>query len=53
MDLGADYCLPPEKVPLYQPETLTTDERDDLKEEIRDLLTKRGAALVAHYYVRR
>lgn len=51
MATGADYCLPPEKVPLYQPETLTTSERDDLKEEIRDLLKKRGAALVAHYYV--
>ncbi|MEM6709982.1 MAG: quinolinate synthase NadA [Pseudomonadota bacterium] len=51
MALGADYCLTPEKVPLYEPEVLSTTERDDLKEEIRGLLSQRKAALVAHYYV--
>ena len=46
-----DYCLTPNQVPLYQPEALTTSDRDDLKEEIRELLRQREAALVAHYYV--
>ena len=46
-----DYCLTPNEVPLYEPEVLTTSDRDDLKEEIRELLKEREAALVAHYYV--
>lgn len=46
-----DYCLTPNEVPLYEPEVLTTSDRDDLKEEIRELLKQREAALVAHYYV--
>ncbi|MFK7913121.1 MAG: quinolinate synthase NadA [Pseudomonadales bacterium] len=46
-----DYCLTPNQVPLYEPEVLTTSDRDDLKEEIRELLKQREAALVAHYYV--
>lgn len=46
-----DYCIPPEKVPLYEPQVLEPSERDALKSEITQLLEQRGAALVAHYYV--
>ncbi|MGI9326897.1 MAG: quinolinate synthase NadA [Pseudomonadales bacterium] len=51
MDTSGDYCLTPNEVPLYEPEVLSSSDRDDLKEEIRDLLHQRKAALVAHYYV--
>lgn len=50
-EASGDYCLTPNQVPLYEPEVLTTSDRDDLKEEIRELLKQREAALVAHYYV--
>lgn len=46
-----DYCLTPSEVPLYEPEVLSDSDRDNLKDEIRELLKQREAALVAHYYV--
>ena len=46
-----DYCLPSDKVPLYEPEVLEPSTRDALKAEITELLKAREAALVAHYYV--
>jgi len=46
-----DHCLPAERVPLYEPRSLTPAQVADLKSEIRELLARRGAALVAHYYV--
>ncbi len=47
----ANYCLPPERVPLFEPAVLSITERNELREEIADLLSDRGAVLVAHYYV--
>lgn len=47
----ANYCLPSDKVPLFEPEVLAPERRDLLMEEITDLLHQRKAALIAHYYV--
>ena len=46
-----DYSMSAESVPQYMPEILEKDERDRLKGEIAELLAKRRAVLVAHYYV--
>ena len=47
----SDHCLPPERVPVYVPESLSEDETAALKQEIAALLDARQATLVAHYYV--
>ncbi len=49
--LLVDRSLPPEQVPVYEPEQLDDDRRQALKAEIADLLHARGAVLVAHFYV--
>ncbi|MCZ6641726.1 MAG: quinolinate synthase NadA [Gammaproteobacteria bacterium] len=49
--LSVDRSLPPEQVPVYEPEQLDDDRRQALKAEIADLLRTRGAVLVAHFYV--
>ncbi|MGD8416363.1 MAG: quinolinate synthase NadA [Pseudomonadales bacterium] len=46
-----DYSLPEERIPLFEPEHLTADEKRIVKEEIAELLRARGATLIAHYYV--
>ena len=51
MSIAVDYTLKPEQVPLYRPSQLTEAQRGSLKEEIRELLRERDAALIAHYYV--
>jgi quinolinate synthase len=46
-----DYTLPEERIPLFEPEQLTTAQVTALKAEIAELLAAKGAVLVAHYYV--
>ncbi len=46
-----DYGLPPERVPLFEPEHLAEGDKTALKAEIAELLEARGATLIAHYYV--
>ena len=46
-----DYSLSSDRIPQYMPAVLEKAERDRLKSEIADLLAKRDAVLVAHYYV--
>ena len=46
-----DHSLRGEEIPLFEPETLSPGQINDLKMEIRDLLSARDAVLVAHYYV--
>lgn len=46
-----DHSLHGEEIPLYEPESLSPGQINDLKMEIRDLLSARDAVLVAHYYV--
>ncbi len=46
-----DYALKVEDIPLFTPASLSAETRDGLKQEIRELLHKKNAAIVAHYYV--
>ena len=46
-----DHSLTPDRVPQYMPAVLEKAERDELREEIAELLAERNAVLVAHYYV--
>jgi len=45
-----DYRLPPEQVPETVVETLSIQERDELKDQIKQRLKAQDAVLVAHYY---
>lgn len=45
-----DYRLPPEQVPETVVETLSIEERDELKSRIKKLLREHDAVIVAHYY---
>lgn len=47
----ADHTLPPERIPLYEPEHLDPMEKVALRRRVKELLAERGAVLVAHYYV--
>ena len=46
-----DYSLSADQVPVFEPRTVTPDERDALTNRITGLLKARDALLVAHYYV--
>ena len=46
-----DYGLQPTAVPVHAPALLSDVRRQELKREIKELLTRRDAVLVAHYYV--
>ncbi len=46
-----DHTLPAERIPLYEPEHLDPMEKVDLRNRVKAQLEKRGAVLVAHYYV--
>ncbi len=46
-----DYSLSADRVPVYEPRTVTPSERDALMTDIAGLLKARDAVLVAHYYV--
>jgi quinolinate synthase len=46
-----DYSLPAERVPVYEPEYLPPERKAELKKEIHELLSRRDATLIAHYYV--
>ena len=46
-----DYSLPAEEVPLVEECVIDIEERDILKERIRQGLQALGATMVAHYYV--
>lgn len=46
-----DYTLPPGRVPVFEPETLSDTQVAELKQEIAARLRERDAVLVAHYYV--
>jgi quinolinate synthase len=46
-----DHTLPPNRVPLHQPEHLDPMEKVALRKEIKGLLEARDAVLIAHYYV--
>lgn len=45
-----DYRMPPEQVPETIVETLSMDERNELKSRIKQLLKEKNAIIVAHYY---
>lgn len=45
-----DHTLRPEEIPEYMPAFLSAQRKSELREEIRELLSRRGAVLVAHYY---
>ncbi len=45
-----DYRMPPEEVPETIVETLSIDERNELKSRIKQLLKENNAIIVAHYY---
>ena len=52
MDLSIkDYSLTPADVPVFEPKLVSDARKNELKEEIRELLRKQDAVLVAHYYV--
>ena len=51
LELAKDYTLDVEEIPTFVPEDLTTDQVVKLKQDIAELLHKRNAVLVAHYYV--
>ena len=51
LEIGKDYTLAIEDVPNFKPEDLGDDQVERLKQEIAELLKKRDAVLVAHYYV--
>ena len=46
-----DYSIPAEEVPLVEECVIDTEERETLKDRIREGLASLGATLVAHYYV--
>jgi quinolinate synthase len=46
-----DFTLPAEKIPIFEPELLSSERRAALKAEIGAALKRRGAVLIAHYYV--
>ncbi len=48
--LMQDYRLPPERIPDTVVETLNDDERIALIDQIKILLKKQNAVLIAHYY---
>lgn len=45
-----DYRMPPEEVPETVVETLSIEERNELKSRIKQLLKENNAIIVAHYY---
>ena len=45
-----DYRMPPDEVPETIVETLSIEERDELKARVKKLLKKQDPVLVAHYY---
>jgi len=47
----ADHSLPAERVPVYEPEFLTAEEKAQLRHRITAGLKARNAVLIAHYYV--
>lgn len=49
--LAKDYTLTPNEVPDFLPQTLSDDETQQLKHEIKSLLRQHNAVLVSHYYV--
>lgn len=51
LEIAKDYTLALEDVPNFKPEDLSKDQVVRLKHEITELLNKRNAVLVAHYYV--
>ena len=51
LELAKDYTLSVDEIPDFQPEHLPTNQVLRLKREIAELLNKRNAVLVAHYYV--
>lgn len=51
LELAKDYTLSVDEIPDFQPEHLPTNQVLRLKREIAELLKKRNAVLVAHYYV--
>ena len=46
-----DYSLKVEEIPLFAPTVLSPEVREELLEEIRELLRQKNAVIVAHYYV--
>lgn len=46
-----DHTLPEERIPLFEPEHLDPMEKVDLRNRVKAQLEKRGAVMVAHYYV--
>ena len=51
LEVAKDFALDREEVPSFKPEILSADDVVRLKREIAELLHKRNAVLVAHYYV--
>lgn len=51
LEIAKDYTLDIEDVPIFKPEDLSEGQVVRLKREIAELLNKRNAVLVAHYYV--
>ena len=51
LEIARDYTLDIEDVPNFKPEDLSQDQVVRLKREIAELLKKRNAVLIAHYYV--
>ena len=51
LEIAKDYTLQADEIPDFKPEDLSETEVARLKQEIAELLQKRNAVLVAHYYV--
>lgn len=51
LEIAKDYTLQADEIPDFKPENLSENEVVRLKQEIAELLKKRNAVLVAHYYV--
>lgn len=49
--IDRDYGLDPQSIPLHFPRKFAEEERDQLKEDIKQLLLEQDAVLIAHYYV--
>lgn len=49
--LAKDYTLTPNEIPDFLPQSLSDDETQQLKHEIKSLLRQHNAVLVSHYYV--
>ena len=47
----ADYSLPAERVPVFEPDFVSAEDKARLREQIRAGLKARNAVLIAHYYV--